>query len=146
MKNTTKNFLLVTLALVSFGAVANAKSLSVASKGDELVYDKTSLTAKPGEAIKLTFKNGSAKAAGLQHNLVLVKPGTMDAVSAASIAAGAEKGWLAESPDIIVHTKLLDSGKSETLSFKAPTTPGDYPYFCSFPGHNAMMKGILHVK
>jgi azurin len=28
----------------------------------------------------------------------------------------------------------------------APTAPGDYDYICSFPGHAALMKGVLRVE
>ena len=146
MKTTFLCLLVSTFVSVSTLAKENPKAINIASKGDQLVFDKTSLTAKPNQPIKLVFKNGAAKNSGLQHNWVLVKPGTLDAISAASIAAGVDKGWLADSPDILAHTKLLNPGETETVTFNAPSTPGDYPYFCSFPGHSSMMKGILHVK
>lgn len=145
-KTQVSGLLLVLLTGFSASAKDATKTLTLSTKGDQLVYDKTSLSAKPNQPIKLTFKNGASKSSGLQHNWVLVKVGTADKVSAASITAGADKGWLAESPDVIAHTKLVNAGESETLTFNAPSEPGDYPYFCSFPGHNAMMKGVFHVK
>ena len=47
--------------------------------------------------------------------------------------------------DVIAATKLLGPGESETISFTAPE-PGDYQFVCSFPGHFAMMRGIMVVK
>jgi azurin len=47
---------------------------------------------------------------------------------------------------ILAQTKLLGPGESETIDFKAPTQPGEYPFLCTFPGHFAMMKGKLVVK
>ena len=47
---------------------------------------------------------------------------------------------------MIVATKLLQPGQNETITFKAPTEPGDYPFLCTFPGHATMMKGVLTVK
>ena len=148
MKSTRNISLLFLTILISFAASAKdaSKVLNVASKGDQLFFDKTSLSAKPNQPLKITYKNTSSKTSGMQHNFIVAKPGTEDAIAAASIAAGADKGWLADSPDIIAHTKLLNAGESETLTFNAPSAPGDYPYFCSFPGHNATMKGVLHVK
>ena len=48
---------------------------------------------------------------------------------------------------VIAHnTKVLGPGESETVDFTAPTTPGEYPYICTFPGHFATMRGKLIVK
>jgi azurin len=82
----------------------------------------------------------------MQHNWVLTAPGTADKVAQESITAGAAKGWLALSPNVLAHTKLVDPKKSDTVEFVAPTKPGDYPFICSFPGHAMTMKGTLTVK
>jgi azurin len=47
--------------------------------------------------------------------------------------------------DVIAATKLLGPGENETLTFTAPE-PGDYQFVCSFPGHFAMMRGIMVVR
>ena len=120
--------------------------LEVGSKGDELAFNKTQLSAKAGQPIQLTFTNNSAKNAGLQHNFVVVNPGTAESVGQAGITAGLEKGYIPQSPDVIAHTsKLLNSGEKETIRFNAPKKPGDYPYICTFPGHYSVMKGVLTV-
>ena len=118
-------------------------SLRIGTKGDEMAFNKTKLSAPAGASIKLIFKNDSKT---LQHNFVLAKPGTAEEVANAGLTAGAEKSYVAESPNVIAHTKLLNSGQSETLTFVAPSEPGDYPYICTFPGHSATMKGVLGVK
>jgi azurin len=41
---------------------------------------------------------------------------------------------------------MLDPGKQATVFFNAPKEPGRYPYFCSFPGHSQMMRGVLIVE
>ena len=46
--------------------------------------------------------------------------------------------------DVIVHTKMLGGGESDTITFEAPAK-GSYVYVCSFPGHFALMRGILRV-
>lgn len=123
-------------------SAAEAATLKIAPKGEQLLFDKTSLTVKAGEKVKLTLNNTS----GMQHNWVLVMPGTADKVASDSIAAGAAKGWLALGPNVLAHTKLVDPKKSDTVEFVAPTKPGDYPFVCTFPGHAMTMKGILTVK
>ena len=90
--------------------------------------------------------NGSAKNSGLQHNWVLTAKGRGDDVGQAGIKAGADKGWVPDSPDVLAHTKLLNPGESETITFTAPKEKGDYPYVCTFPGHYTTMKGTLEVK
>ena len=46
--------------------------------------------------------------------------------------------------DTIAATKL-GPDESETISFTAPEA-GDYEYVCTFPGHFAMMRGVMKVK
>lgn len=130
--------------LISAGtipAIAAPAALTISSKGQEMAFDKTELKVKAGQKVKLTFKNGS----NMQHNFVLVKPGTANAVATAGISAGFAAGWFKKTADVLANTKMLDGGKSETIEFTAPDAPGDYPYICTFPGHPSMMKGILKV-
>jgi azurin len=138
------SFILPAFALPALAAT-KPHALSISSVGDTMAWDKTTLQVKAGEEVKLTIKNNS-KSAALEHNWALVKPGTEDAVAQAGIAAGADKGWFANTPDVIAHGTLLKPGAKETITFTAPSTPGDYPYICTFPGHASMMKGVLKVK
>jgi azurin len=130
----------------SFAADAKPLIVNIASKGDELVYDKTQIKAKVNQPIKLTFTNKASKGSGLQHNWVLTNPGTADQVGQASMMVGPDQNYIAKSSDILIHTKLLQPGEKETLEFKAPAKAGSYPYICTFPGHYTMMKGTLEVK
>ena len=41
---------------------------------------------------------------------------------------------------------MMNKSPDESLRFMAPTEPGEYPYICSFPGHWAIMKGVMVVK
>ena len=36
-------------------------------------------------------------------------------------------------------------GESDRLNFNAPTTPGEYNFVCSFPGHYVRMYGVMLV-
>lgn len=132
----------VILSPAALAAKGKEASITISVKGEEMAFDKTALSAKPGQKVKLTFKNPSS----MQHNFVLVKPGTADQVANDSIAAGADKNWLAVGPNVIAHTKMVDPKGSDTITFTAPTEPGEYPFICSFPGHAAIMRGILTVK
>jgi azurin len=132
------------LALAVAGLAASPP-LQIATKGNELAFDPPKLHAKAGQAVQLTFTNRADKQSGMKHTWVLTKPGKQDDVVAKAAQAGEAKGYLADSPDIIAHTRLLAPGESQTIHFKAPTAPGDYPFFCTFPGHASQLKGTLEV-
>lgn len=146
MKNFVKNNLsLGMICLVfslSFAITAKAAKFKVTPKGEQLLFEQTLLTVKAGEEVTLTFDNISS----MPHNWVLVKPGASDQVAKDSLAAGADKGWLAKGPNVLASTKMVEPKNADTIKFKAPTTPGDYPYICTFPGHAMLMKGILKVQ
>ena len=109
-------------------------------------FTKTAFTVKAGQKVILDFENGD----NMQHNLVLIKPGTTEKVGTAADELardpkGALKHYVPQMPEVLQATKLLDPEGSSTLEFTAPSQPGDYPYICTFPGHWRMMKGVMKV-
>ena len=50
-----------------------------------------------------------------------------------------------ESDGVIVPTAVLQPQSTDRIFSTAPSTPGDYDFIRSFPGHAALMKGILRV-
>ena len=73
---------------------------------------------------------------------------TLFAFDAAALGAK-DTGYIpaAKSDEIIAHIDLLGPRKSGEADFKAPATPGVYPYLCTFPAHyQAGMRGFLTVK
>ena len=119
-------------------------TIRIATIPEKMMYDVTQLAVKPGKKIKLTFANPDF----MPHNILLVKPGKADAIGEKAMALGAkgfEVGFVPESPDILWASKLVDHGKEQVIEFTAPTTPGAYPYICSFPGHHLIMRGTLIV-
>ena len=105
-------------------------------------YDKKEFTVKAGEKVAILFIN---KACPLQHNLIILKPGTDAAYGAAAdkmiltdAAAAMAKHYLPDDDAsraavIAATTKPIGAGQNEILKFTAPATPGDYPYVCTFP-------------
>jgi azurin len=109
-------------------------------------FDKKLVTIKAGQKVTLNLDNPD----GMQHNLVIIKPGTLSKVGTAADALardpnGAEKNYVPQVPEVLWATKLLGTGESATLEFTAPTQPGDYIFVCTFPGHWRGMNGILRV-
>ncbi len=117
--------------------------LTISVVGDSLQYDKQLLTVNAGSDVTLSFTN---VATVQQHNWVLVKPGTKDAVALAGILAGVANGWIPVDDDrVLANSSLLDARASEEIKFNAPAA-GTYPFVCTFPGHNATMVGNFIVK
>ena len=49
-------------------------------------------------------------------------------------------------PDLGVETGSVDPGQEKTITFTAPSTPGEYRFVCTIPGHEQLgMKGTLVV-
>jgi azurin len=123
----------------------------VITGNDAMQFDLKKMEASPGEKIKVTFKNiGSIPKIAMGHNWVLLKKDT-DALafgqkvlaSGGSATNALPKSLLGE---VIAHTDVLGPGESESVTFQTPSEPGDYEYVCTFPGHFAMMRGVLLVK
>lgn len=118
--------------------------------GDNMRFSLESIEAKPGEELKVVLTNiGTLPIEAMGHNWVLLKKGA-DA-TAFSTAAGTAKDTdyipAALKDQVIAHTRTLGPRKSDEVTFKAPTEPGQYTYLCSFPPHFiAGMKGVLVVK
>ncbi len=126
---------------------AEVAQFNVGVKKDKMEFDVDTLTAKPGQKVVIKFTNSMSKDMGLKHNLVIVKPGTEAEVAMAGLTATEAKNYVPEkNPNVIKATKLLASDESESIEFTAPTTPGEYPFICTYPGHYVTMKGKLVIK
>jgi len=118
--------------------------------GDNMKYNITSIEAKPGEELKVVLTNqGTQPKEVMGHNWILLKAGTDVAAFDAAAATAKDTDYIPQAlkDQIIVHTQLLGPRKSDEVTFKAPETPGEYPFLCSFPAHYQVgMKGTLTVK
>jgi azurin/glucose/arabinose dehydrogenase len=119
---------------------------SVSAVGlDGLRFSVTSFAVKAGARVRIDFANPS----DMLHNLVITRPGGMARVVDAALKLGLDGMQLHFVPpmgEVLYHTGLLEPGMSESIFFEAPMTPGDYPLVCSFPGHAAIMQGVMHVR
>jgi uncharacterized protein len=113
---------------------------------DIMKYDKKLVTAKAGTMVEIKFQNPDF----MQHNVVIIKPNTAEKVGAAAdklatAPHGAKMNYVPKMPEVLYATPLVNPGSSYTLTFKVPSTPGDYPILCTFPGHWRIMQGVLRV-
>ena len=112
-----------------------------------LQFVQKELRAKVGERLSLTLENPDV----MQHNWVLIKPATADRIGDLAnkmIAApdALARNYVPDSADILCHTRVVDPQKTTTIHFDAPAVAGRYPYLCTFPGHSAIMRGVLVVE
>ena len=128
---------------------AKARTIEITGN-DQMKYDKTELTAKPGETIRVVLKSiGTMAKTVMGHNFVLLKLGTdVAAFNTAAFSARATDFIPPDKKDeIIAATVLAGPGETVEVTFKVPAKVGSYNYLCSFPGHYAMgMRGKLIVK
>jgi azurin len=127
--------------------VSNAKVITIKTITNEMKFDVTKFEVKAGEQIALVLENPDF----MQHNLVITKPGKKEAVGTAAdkMAAdpnAADLNYVPQTSDVLFATALLNPNDTYTLKFKAPTTPGEYPFICTFPGHWRIMQGVMIVK
>jgi azurin len=116
---------------------------------DKMKYDVTAFEVKPGQKVSITLTNvGNTPKFSMGHNCVVLDrnvnvQGFLDAASMAASTDYVPKDF----KGVLGHTKLLGPAESDTFEFSAPYIPGDYPFFCSFPGHYSQgTKGIMTVK
>ncbi len=116
---------------------------------DQMQYDKKAFTVESGKKVKLSFKNvGKLPKAAMGHNVVILKKGVNKVgFATAAITAGPAADYLPadKKSETLAHTKMLGPGEEHSVVFTAPA-PGKYDYICTFPGHFALMNGVMTVK
>jgi len=124
----------------------NFETEIVLNSDDTMRFDKNMLLVESGKKITLTLNhNGKLDKLVMGHNFVLLKEGVDISSFAQRAASARDSEYIPEGNEVIVHTKMLGGGESDTISFMAPNK-GFYTFICSFPGHWGLMKGKLIVK
>ncbi len=154
---------LVSLSLLSAASVAPAVPAAAAQAkpassartveitgGDDMKYSVTSISAKPGETlrIRLTSKGTLPKIA-MAHNVVVLKADAKQIEFANAAAMAATTGYIpaAMKDQVLGATTMAGPGETVEMTITMPTAPGTYPYMCTFPGHFAAgMRGTIVVK
>jgi azurin len=149
MMNMRKLFAAATLVALSSGAMAADKVCKLEITGtDAMSYDKKELSvAADCTSVELTLKHSGKLASNVMgHNWVLAKTADLNGVAGDGAAAGLTKSYLKDGDArVLAHTKVVGGGQTDTITFPtAALKVGEkYSYFCSFPGHWSMMKGVF---
>ena len=150
-----KVLLILTLSTLSSGLMSagaqEVKEVTLTADKIQFIYDFKEFTVKPGQKVKLTLINPADSVTRQPHNVLIVKPGKKDVVGMAANNGMADPTFLTtkqavpDSPEILHHSKLVQAGQQDTIEFTAPAEVGDYPYLCTYPGHWAIMNGVMKV-
>jgi putative membrane-bound dehydrogenase-like protein len=113
----------------------------------QMRFTENTITARRGQRVEITLDNTD----DMPHNLVIFRRGAMAAYEKELFGSLNEpnaqlRGFVPDSPNVLVASRLLNAGESTVVSFDAPTEPGEYPFVCSFPGHWATMRGVLRIE
>ena len=117
---------------------------------DQMQYDKQTLTvpASCKEVTVTLHHTGKLPREMMGHNWVLVNAADFDAVANAGLGAGLANDYVAPGDKrVLAHTRIIGGGQTASATF--PTSilkpGGEYRYLCTFPGHNALMRGTFKL-
>ncbi|MFT4257518.1 MAG: azurin [Pseudoxanthomonas sp.] len=137
--------------LCAAAPLASAATCSVNLEGnDAMKFDLTNIDVpKSCTEFTLNLKHvGKLPKAAMGHNVVIARTADIPAVASDGLKAGIAADYVkAGDARVVAHSKLIGGG--ETTSVKIPVARlagGPYGFFCSFPGHSALMKGTLTLK
>ena len=117
---------------------------------DAMQFNVGSITVPAScTSFTITLKHtGTMPVAAMGHNVVIARASDMQAVAADGMAAGAAAMYVKPGDTrVIAHSDVVGGGQSTSVSFDVGKIKdgGPYEFFCSFPGHSAMMKGTIAV-
>lgn len=148
---TLPSALLAVILFAAAGFAHAAPNCIVKLKGDDrMQYDlKTVTVSSSCQTIRLELTHtGKMTAQVMGHNIVIAQTKDVSAISADGLKAGASAGYVAKGDTrVLAVTPIAGGGQTvkAALLGKKLKAGGDYTFFCSFPGHSALMKGKLVV-
>jgi len=144
-----KKLILILTAVVA-APFALAQEKVEMTGNDQMQFNTKAFEVTTGQKVTLSLKHiGQLPAVAMGHNVVILKPGTQLPAFAAKCATAKDHGYIPQDEEskalIVAFTKMLGGGETDEITFTAPA-PGEYPYICTFPGHFALMQGVMTVK
>ncbi len=140
-----RKFLLCLLAL-TLSPAAFSKTCPVEIESDDAMKFNTAeirIDADCSE-VTLTLKHvGKQPVNVMGHNWVLAETRALRSLAVAGMNEP-ENGYLPkDDARVLAHTSVIGGGQSASVTFSTEklAAGGDYSFFCSYPGHWAVMKG-----
>jgi len=139
----------LSLAFAASGAFAADNVCKVDIAGtDQMQFDKKEISvAADCTEVEVTLKHtGKQPAQVMGHNWVLAKTADVAGVSSDAMSAGLPNDYIKKGDArVLAHTKMIGGGQTTTVKFATSLLKkGEaYSFFCTFPGHSTMMKGVF---
>jgi azurin len=117
---------------------------------DQMQFDKKEISvAADCTQVEVTLNHpGKQPATVMGHNWVLTRTADVAAVATDGMGAGLPNDYIKKGDTrVIAHTKVIAGGQTATVSFATSLLKQgeSYTFFCSFPGHYAVMKGAFKI-
>lgn len=144
-------YLLLPLAIALLPTLAAADTCEVSiSAGDGMAFNTRTMDIPLScEEFTVNFTHtGRLPKGGMGHNWVLAQTSDVPEIVKVGTAAGLANDYLPENDDrVIAATPILGGGENASVTFKTDSLSVDstYTFFCSFPGHSAMMRGSVKL-
>ncbi len=124
----------------------DVRVIAIGTVPHRMIFDKEVIAVQAGKAVEFRFSNIDA----MPHNFAIVKPGTLAETGMLAEKTGRDadamaRHYIPATDNVLLGSELIQPGKTQALSFKAPADPGVYPYVCTYPGHWRRMFGALYV-
>lgn len=139
------------ILLALLGSPAWAASCSVELAASDRMAYSANLIEVSRSCAEFTVNlrhEGHLESTLMGHNWVLVRADQQQAAANAGLLAGMTHGFVRPGdPAVIAATPVLGGGEAASVSFPVSRLEagGQYLFFCSFPGHAALMRGVLRL-
>ncbi len=128
-----------------------AESCEQTIEGNDMLQfnlKEMSISSNCSEVTVILNHTGQLPANIMGHNWVLTNTNDFMAVAQAGGAAGPDAGYIPQGDSRVIAASSMIGGSettSVTFSTNSLDASGDYTFFCSFPGHYAIMKGSFKI-
>jgi azurin len=141
-------FLLFSLLMSN---IVYAENCEIKISGTDMMkYDLSEITidTRCAETTILFKHAGKLPVGAMGHNLVIIEESQLyEIAQKIDFSIGSESGYLPKSENIIYKSEMIGGGESTELVVRSIKFDKNktYLYFCSFPGHWALMKGKINL-
>jgi len=124
----------------------DVRVIAIGTVEERMIYDKEKIVVEAGKVVEFVFSNSD----NMPHNFSILMPGALEEIGllsdkTAQDADAMARHYIPVSEKVLLGSRLVRPGETERITFQVPTTPGVYPYVCTYPGHWRRMYGALYV-
>lgn len=138
---------LAAAALIALAPSAFAATCSADIEGnDAMKYNVANIDiSKSCKTFTINLKHTGKLAKNVMgHNVVIAKTSDIKAIDADGMKAGLASDYVKPGDArVVAHSKVVGGGESTSFTVPVAKLGSGYSFFCSFPGHSALMKGTV---